>query len=250
MGLEHLKSTCVVSAYNVNRVRGKLNDSDDDDNYEKQQSHETPPTPSLPWWFTDECEKRLSLTVDVPYSSCSYAPTLQVTPPCNPQPVPSVFYLDPDQVKEQLRKQLEYYFSRENLMTDRFLRSQMDNDSYVPIQIIADFPRVKQLTNNYDLIVQVLRESPRVQVDEKGERVRAVSKRCTIILRDIPPSTDEKEVAALFSGAPPYLRLHYGLNNSWYVIFESEEATQHAYLHLQNMKTFNNRPICVSKFGR
>lgn len=42
-------------------------------------------------------------------------------------------------------------------MTDRFLRSQMDNDSYVPIQIIADFPRVKQLTNNYDLIVQVLR---------------------------------------------------------------------------------------------
>lgn len=35
-------------------------------------------------------------------------------------------------------------------------------------------------------------ESPRVQVDEKGERVRAVSKRCTIILRDIPPSTDEK----------------------------------------------------------
>lgn len=46
---------------------------------------------------------------------------------------------------------------RENLVTDRFLRSQMDNDQYVPIQIIADFPRVKQLTSDYQLIVQVLR---------------------------------------------------------------------------------------------
>lgn len=35
-------------------------------------------------------------------------------------------------------------------------------------------------------------ESSQVQVDEKGERVRAVSKRCTIILREIPESTDEK----------------------------------------------------------
>uniref|UniRef100_A0A158R5A7 HTH La-type RNA-binding domain-containing protein n=1 Tax=Syphacia muris TaxID=451379 RepID=A0A158R5A7_9BILA len=254
-----------VSAYNVSRVRGKLNDSDGDDQYEKQQPHETPPTPSLPWWFTVECEKRLSLTVDVPFnngnnngsstsvttasSTNTFTPAVQVMPPCNSQPVPStVLYLHPEQVKEQLRKQLEYYFSRENLMTDRFLRSQMDNDSYVPIQIIADFPRVKQLTNDYDLIVQVLRESPRVQVDEKGERVRAVSKRCTIILRDIPQSTDKKDVAALFSGAPPYIRLQYGLNNSWYVIFESEEATQRAYLHLQNMKTFNDKPICVSLF--
>lgn len=41
-------------------------------------------------------------------------------------------------------------------------------------------------------------ESSQVQVDEKGQRVRAVSKRCTIILREIPESTDEK-VLRLFS---------------------------------------------------
>uniref|UniRef100_A0A158Q803 HTH La-type RNA-binding domain-containing protein n=1 Tax=Elaeophora elaphi TaxID=1147741 RepID=A0A158Q803_9BILA len=131
-------------------------------------------------------------------------------------------------------------------MTDRFLRCQMDNDQYVPIRIIANFPKVKRLTNDYNLVVKVLRESSQVQVDEKGQRVRAVSKRCTIILREIPESTDEKEVASMFDGGPPYLSLQYGLNNSWYVTFESEEATERAFLHLQNLgKTFNNKPICA-----
>lgn len=76
-----------------------------------------------------ECEKRLSLTVDVPFnngnnngsstsvttasSTNTFTPAVQVMPPCNSQPVPStVLYLHPEQVKEQLRKQLEYYFSR------------------------------------------------------------------------------------------------------------------------------------------
>lgn len=51
----------------------------------------------------------------------------------------------------------------------------------------------------------------------------------------------------MFDGGPPYTKLHYGLNNSWYVTFENEEATQRAFLHLQSLgKTFNNKPICVS----
>lgn len=42
-------------------------------------------------------------------------------------------------------------------MTDKFLRCQMDNDQYVPIPIIASFPKVKRLTNDYNLVVKVLR---------------------------------------------------------------------------------------------
>lgn len=55
-----------------------------------------------------------------------------------------------------------------------------------------------------------------------------------------------QEVASMFAGGPPYISIQYGLNNSWYVMFDSEEATQRAFLHLQNRgKTFNNKPICV-----
>jgi hypothetical protein len=42
-------------------------------------------------------------------------------------------------------------------MNDRFLRSQMDADQYVPIKIVANFPKIIRLTTDYELIVAVLR---------------------------------------------------------------------------------------------
>ncbi|MFH4978271.1 hypothetical protein AB6A40_004980 [Gnathostoma spinigerum] len=203
---------------------------------------ETPPTPALPWWFTAECESQLMSVSEPPQTAPSPVPPIIPRPP---PPTAPRLQLPLNQLRVELKRQLEFYFSRDNLMTDRFLRCQMDNDQYVPIRIIAGFPKVKKLTNDFNLIVQVLRESSQLQVDDAGERVRAVSKRCTIILREIPETTDKKEVESMFVGAPSYISLEYGLNNSWYVTFPSEEATQRAYLHLQNLgKTFNNRPIC------
>ncbi|CAF3327232.1 unnamed protein product, partial [Rotaria sp. Silwood2] len=46
------------------------------------------------------------------------------------------------QLREKLRKQLEYYFSRENMIHDSYLQSQMDADNYVPISLIASFKLV------------------------------------------------------------------------------------------------------------
>uniref|UniRef100_A0A0K0CV44 HTH La-type RNA-binding domain-containing protein n=1 Tax=Angiostrongylus cantonensis TaxID=6313 RepID=A0A0K0CV44_ANGCA len=142
----------------------------------------------------------------------------------------------------------EFGSSRENLITDRYLRCQMDADQFVPISIIAGFRKIVQLTNDYNLILQVLRESNQVEVDERGEKVRSVCRRCTIILREISEQHRD-EVEKMLSGGPPYVDLKYGLNNSWYVTFDNEETTQQAYLHLQNVNiTFNNKPICVSVF--
>ncbi|KAE9419476.1 hypothetical protein Angca_006649 [Angiostrongylus cantonensis] len=121
----------------------------------------------------------------------------------------------------------------------------MDADQFVPISIIAGFRKIVQLTNDYNLILQVLRESNQVEVDERGEKVRSVCRRCTIILREISEQHRD-EVEKMLSGGPPYVDLKYGLNNSWYVTFDNEETTQQAYLHLQNVNiTFNNKPICA-----
>jgi hypothetical protein len=49
---------------------------------------------------------------------------------------------------------------RENLINDRYLRCQMDADQYVPIKIVANFPKVAQLTTDFDLIVDVLKCEP------------------------------------------------------------------------------------------
>eukprot|EP00126_Sphaerothecum_destruens_P015792 Sdes_comp9836_c0_seq1m1377 len=100
-----------------------------------------------------------------------------------------------------LRKQLEYYFSIENLAQDSFLVSQMSSDFYVPISIIAQFKMVRSLSQDINLITEALRSSSAVQVDETGFKVRPnISlQRNTIILRDIPSSTDPQDVASIFA---------------------------------------------------
>ncbi|XP_076351723.1 uncharacterized protein LOC143247458 isoform X7 [Tachypleus tridentatus] len=89
-------------------------------------------------------------------------------------------------LRTMLKQQLEFYFSRENLASDTYLLSQMDSDQFVPISTVANFNQIRRLTNDLNLITDVLRESPNVQVDQAGERVRPNYKRCVLILREIP----------------------------------------------------------------
>lgn len=84
--------------------------------------------------------------------------------------------------------------SRENLATDTYLVSQMDSDQYVLIKTVANFNLVKKLTKDINLITEVLRESPNVQVDDEGLRVRPNHKRCIIILREISGNTPLDDV--------------------------------------------------------
>ncbi|XP_075230106.1 la-related protein 4B isoform X5 [Lycorma delicatula] len=151
-----------------------------------------------------------------------------------------------DQLKQMLSSQLEYYFSRENLANDTYLLSQMDNDQYVPIWTIANFNQVKKLTKDIKLITEVLRESPNVQVDEEGQKVRPSHKRCIVILREIPDSTPLEEVKALFSGkgCPRLISCEFAHNNSWYVTFENDEDAQKAYRFLrEEVREFQGKPI-------
>uniref|UniRef100_A0A915LLM0 HTH La-type RNA-binding domain-containing protein n=1 Tax=Meloidogyne javanica TaxID=6303 RepID=A0A915LLM0_MELJA len=206
-------------------------------------SNASPFLPMLPWWFTAECRHQL-LSVPGPEQFIR-SNTPEQRPPSS---ICGAIPMNEEQLKARLTKQLEFYFSRENLINDRYLRCQMDADQYVPIKIVANFPKVAQLSTDFDLIVNVLKSSSQVQVDESGTKVRPMSKRCTIILREIPQNADENEVKSMFQSedgqCPPYLSLAYGLNDSWYVTFQTEEETQQAFFHLQTLgKTFNGKPV-------
>lgn len=83
---------------------------------------------------------------------------------------------------------------RENLANDTYLLTQMDNDQYVPIWTVANFNQVKKLTKDLKLITEVLRESPNVQVDEEGLKVRPNHKRCIVILREISDNTPIEDI--------------------------------------------------------
>ncbi|XP_051562786.1 la-related protein 4-like isoform X3 [Myxocyprinus asiaticus] len=154
--------------------------------------------------------------------------------------------LSEESLKELLKKQLEFCFSRENLSKDLYLISQMDSDQFVPIWTIASMEGVKLLTTDMDLILEVLRASPVVQVDEKGEKVRPNHKRCIIILREVPETTPVEEVEALFKSekCPQVISVEFAHNNNWYITFQSDTDAQQAYRYLrEEVKTFQGKPI-------
>jgi len=80
-----------------------------------------------------------------------------------------------DPIRLELLKQFEYYFSAKNLLTDTYLLSQMDPDAYVPVSLIAQFKRIRQLTGDLDLILSTIRLSSQLQLDPiTNTKVRSI----------------------------------------------------------------------------
>ncbi len=66
------------------------------------------------------------------------------------------YYYDEASLKETVRKQVEYYFSKDNLARDVYLRRHLDNECYARLEFIASFNRLAQLTQDVRLIADSL----------------------------------------------------------------------------------------------
>ncbi|KAG7905047.1 hypothetical protein KL905_002782 [Ogataea polymorpha] len=75
----------------------------------------------------------------------------------------------------RLTKQLEYYFSMENLLKDIYLRKHMNSEGYVSVAFLAGFSRVKILSEgDFNSILQALKRTDLLEMtgSEKSEMVR------------------------------------------------------------------------------
>ncbi|XP_042389246.1 la-related protein 6B-like isoform X1 [Zingiber officinale] len=130
--------------------------------------------------------------------------------------------VDPPDLSEELRdrivRQVEYYFSEENLATDRFLLRfiKKDKEGYVPIEVIASFRKTKKLTKTLCVIEAALRTSSQLVVSEDGKKVKRLhqlsiettdSKLRTVIVDNLPDDCSEKNIRSIFGKLGKILKI-------------------------------------------
>uniref|UniRef100_A0A8D0D623 La ribonucleoprotein 1, translational regulator n=1 Tax=Sander lucioperca TaxID=283035 RepID=A0A8D0D623_SANLU len=75
-----------------------------------------------------------------------------------------LYSVDQDLLKDYIKRQIEYYFSLDNLERDFFLRRKMDQEGFLPIALVASFHRVQALTTDVNIIMEALKDSKEVEV--------------------------------------------------------------------------------------
>lgn len=77
----------------------------------------------------------------------------------------------------------------------------MNDSGYVSLEVVAGFRKVKELSNKMEDILEALKGSETVVVDEVNLLIKPslVFERKTVILRDVPEETTEEEIRTLFS---------------------------------------------------
>lgn len=170
----------------------------------------------------------------------------------------------PAETRERLVRHLTYYFSPANLIKDEFLRMHMNSELYVQCSLIANFPAIQKLTTDLDLVVELLRTCPNVQVSGDGLMVRPVSMpQPTFVSPPVPPGASpftppmasvvlsgekigeatESEIQTLFDNGPAPIQVSRDDVGAWIAQFPSEELAQGAAQHVATEKKFQDTTI-------
>jgi len=103
-----------------------------------------------------------------------------------------------DELRDKIVKQVEYYFSDENLPTDEFMLNfvKKNKQGFVPVGVIASFRKMKKLVQDHSIIEAALRTSSKLVVSSNGKRVRRLhplpcselndAKKRTVLVENLP----------------------------------------------------------------
>lgn len=154
---------------------------------------------------------------------------------------------DEQPLEQSILKQVEYYFSPQNLQSDHYLVSKMNPQMYVPLEVVAGFKMLRNLTTDIELIKSALRGSTKVQLTEgPGDQclirpTLSSAARVTIILRDIPKDVPEEEIRKIFVGHK-IQQVRPDIGDTWFLSFATEDECLAAYDQCQ-LETFRGTPI-------
>eukprot|EP00262_Sarcandra_glabra_P003583 TRINITY_DN1432_c0_g1_i4.p1 TRINITY_DN1432_c0_g1~~TRINITY_DN1432_c0_g1_i4.p1 ORF type:complete len:362 (+),score=97.30 TRINITY_DN1432_c0_g1_i4:78-1163(+) len=138
----------------------------------------------------------------------------QEPPPPPPPPLPSSSLSSitvlRDALRDKIIKQVEFYFSDENLPSDKFLMKYVkkDKQGFVPIAVIASFRKMKKLVHDNSLLEAALRASSQLVVSSDGKKVKRMhplsaidivdAKSCTVLVENLPEDYTADNIQRIF----------------------------------------------------
>lgn len=75
------------------------------------------------------------------------------------------------QLYENVKKQMEFYFSDANLSKDRFLGDLVKNDPFVPLSEFLKFNKIRSMTKDINDIVKAMKHSTFLELSEDKLKV-------------------------------------------------------------------------------
>jgi len=170
---------------------------------------------------------------------------------------------------QSIRQQMEFYFGDQNFPNDVFLNKLLQLDEtgqgWVPLQVVANFNKVKQLTSQLDIVRQALRYSPLIEVSEDGLYIRrktpimvkqtnwenqksfksemSSTEKRTIYVSKVPKNTDKESLHLLFKEFGTIVRLDLPMDKKTgenrgiaFVEYKSETEMLNAMQHFASDK--------------
>ncbi|PPR80865.1 hypothetical protein GOBAR_AA39846 [Gossypium barbadense] len=122
-----------------------------------------------------------------------------------------------DNLKKKIIKQAEYYFSDENLPTDKYMMGliKKNKEGFVPMSVISSFRKMKRLTRNYPSIVAALKESSLLVVSSDGKKVKRRNplpfievrdpKLFTVLVENLPEDHSVENIKRIFGEVGRYI---------------------------------------------
>ena len=84
---------------------------------------------------------------------------------------------DTVQLRERIVKQVEWYFSDENLVRDSFLMKHINRNKkgFVSLKLVASLRKVKAITKDWKVVQTEIKHSHLLELNEDGTKIRRVS---------------------------------------------------------------------------
>ncbi|PIK48279.1 putative la-related protein 7 isoform X2 [Apostichopus japonicus] len=155
-------------------------------------------------------------------------------------------------LQASLCSQVEFYFSDANLRKDRFINQEIKKsaDRYVPLDLVASFNKIRELTEDVGVIGKALQKSKLVEVSPDGTQIRRRKPLeepkynpddCTVYVECLPKPTDIAWIQQTFKycGNVTYVSLpRYkstgDIKGFAFVEYETPEEAQRACQLLNN----------------